>query len=278
MGNLYIQNASAIFKKKGSFPGFGGIFSETYGHEGLEKLLKEYFGDTPLSGSLTNLLITAYDIEKRKPFYFKSRLAREEPETENFLLRDICRSTSAAPTYFEPNQIPWAGADHLALIDGGVFANNPSMLAYTEAVNLARLRKSAPEAHNTREMTADIKHIALPDEAPEYFMLSLGTGRVMRPYPIKDACDWGAVGWLRPLIDILMQGVSETVDFQMQYILPQGLDGSRHYVRINPFIPEANSDMANVSAENMAALQEIARQSVQQNLALIDQVCEALVN
>ena len=53
-------------------------------------------------------------------------------ENENFLLNVIERSTSAAPTYFKPSKVT-VGNDKLGFVDGGVFANNPSILAYCEA-------------------------------------------------------------------------------------------------------------------------------------------------
>ena len=45
-------------------------------------------------------------------------------------MRDVARATSAAPTYFEPARLP--GNPPYALVDGGVFANNPGMCAYVD--------------------------------------------------------------------------------------------------------------------------------------------------
>ena len=44
-------------------------------------------------------------------------------------MRDVARATSAAPTYFDPAVVQ----DKYVFIDGGIFANNPSLCAYLEA-------------------------------------------------------------------------------------------------------------------------------------------------
>jgi len=52
---------------------------------------------------------------------------------KNFYVKDVCRATSAAPTYFEPAQINSFYNQQYTLIDGGVYANNPALCAYAEA-------------------------------------------------------------------------------------------------------------------------------------------------
>jgi len=280
LGELYEKNGAQIFKKQGGvFSGMSALFEESFTHTGLEELLKDYFGDTELRQTFTDLLVTSYDIEHRKPFYFLSRLAKSNPETENFLLRDIARSTSAAPTYFEPNPLPWTDDNILALVDGGVFANNPSMLAYAEAVELMRAKKHSGTVVSPGPAVSDEFEsfsAAVSSDESDIFMLSLGTGRVVKPYRYEDAKSWGMTQWLRPILDILMQGVSETVDYQMNYVLPPDSDGSKHYIRINPDIPEENSEMSDVSEKNIRGLQAVAQRAVQENSALIDEVCRML--
>lgn len=280
LGELYEKNGAQIFKKQGGvFAGMSALFEETFAHDGLEKLLKDYFGDTELRQAFTELLITSYDIERRKPFYFQSRLAKTNPVEENFRLRDVARSTSAAPTYFEPNPLSWTEGNILALVDGGVFANNPSMLAYTEAIELLRQRKLASPSPLPLPAVSDEFEAfaaAVSSDKSDIFMLSLGTGRVVKPYRYEDAKSWGMTSWLRPIIDILMQGVSETVDYQMNYVLPTDSDGTRHYIRINPDIPEENSEMSDVSEKNIQGLKAVAKKAIEENEALIEEACRIL--
>jgi len=78
---------------------------------------------------------------KTKSAYFFT--SNEETEKREFYVRDVARSTSAAPTFFPPAKIknlapnPDAAKDPDKMInlDGGVFANNPLMCAFAEVRN-----------------------------------------------------------------------------------------------------------------------------------------------
>lgn len=292
IAGLYEENGQKIFQKKHLVPAVGSLLDESYYHHGLEEVLESYFGDAELKSTRTELLITSYDIEHRKPFYFLSREAKLNPHQENFHLRDIARATSAAPTYFEPHPLSNRHYKHLALVDGGVFANNPALLAYSEAINVKRWRDyqeqySATQSRSIespqetvtsggRDFSAGLPEYLSPEQAPDFFMLSLGTGQCRQSYPYAEAKDWGLVGWARPMLDILMQGVSESVDYQMQYILPPTRDGQKHYYRLSPDIPAQNSEMSDVSDSNMQALKDIAMAFIRKESHMIDEVCAAL--
>lgn len=292
IAKLYESNGQQIFQKRHWVQALGSLVDESFQHQGLEDILHAYFGEAELINSKTGLLITAYDIVRRKPFYFISREAQLRPNQENFRMRDIARATSAAPTYFEPHLLSNGHYDQLALVDGGVFANNPAMLAYTEAINLKRwkdyreaidasqARGISAEGVNTgdtaRDFSAGLPPYLAPEDAPDFFMLSLGTGHTTRPYPYLEAKDWGLIGWARPVVDILMQGVSESVDYQMQYILPPTRDGKRHYYRLSPNIPESSSEMSDVSEANMHALKRIALSFIEEQDGVIQEICHAL--
>ena len=259
----------------------------------IEPVLEEEFGDVKLSEALTNLLITSYCTESKAPFYFRSSQAKMYDE-EDFLLREIARSTSAAPTYFPPTRVRYGGQSRgrkieaLSLIDGGVFANNPSVLAFTEAQKLykhteayrARYIRELEfiQENSTRGMDADME----PDNfAPPFLMLSVGTGETRNPYPYEDAKHWG-VKWLKPILNILMQGVSESVDYQMQFLLPDYLDenGNRvpRYHRFNVELPDELADMSDASDANRRALQQLGRELTEEHSEAIDAICQALVS
>ena len=104
------------------------------------------------------------------------------------------RATSAAPTYFECSKVKSLTNINYPLIDGGVFVNNPALCAYAEV-------------HNEYEVTAR-----------DMAILSLGTGYEKQAYNYNQAKDWGMLGWIKPLISIMMSGVSEVVDYQLRQI------------------------------------------------------------
>ncbi len=82
-----------------------GLREEKYPSKPIEDVLENYFSDNRLNQSLTDVIVTAYAIERRCPFFFRSIRAKDTRhygESYNFLIREAARATSAAPTYFEP--------------------------------------------------------------------------------------------------------------------------------------------------------------------------------
>ena len=96
------------------------------------KNLNDFFGKLELKELIKPCLITKLRHRKQKGKAFNS--ADASISTDNFLVKDICRATSAAPTYFSPARIRVAiWTEFPVLIDGGVYANNPALCAYAEA-------------------------------------------------------------------------------------------------------------------------------------------------
>lgn len=201
---LYLDNGEQIFKKPigHRIRTLFGVREEKYPNTNLLKALNEYFKDYYLSDLLRPCLFTAYDIEARSAKFFKYGKACDH-ELFDFLVRDVAQATAAAPTYFEAAQIlSRKGVAH-ALIDGGVFANNPAMCAYAEA------RK------------CDFGDIHRPS-SKDMLMLSVGTGSDKESIPFERAKRFGLVQWIRPLIDIMMSGNSETVSHQLEWLFDAG--------------------------------------------------------
>lgn len=210
----------------------GGVRDEKYDAKELEKTLKEYLGELKLSQLIKPCLITSYDIENRQAKFFTQHDAKDT-EMHDYLVRDVARATSAAPTYFQAHLMQSMSGVPYPLIDGGVFANNPSLCAYAE------VRKKF-------EGNPTAKNMAI---------LSIGTGFVKKPFEYKHAKDWGVVGWIQPLIDIMMSGVSETVDYQLAQIY-DAVGKPEQYLRINGELQFADSDMDNASKDNLVALKQ----------------------
>lgn len=208
-----------------------GLLNEKYPARGLEEVLGSYFGDTKLSGLIKPTLITAYDTSERRTVFFTQHDAVNRPG-KDFLVRDITRATSAAPTYFECARVP-SGPDtgpFMSLIDGGVFAGSPGMCAYAEA------------RQYWKATAADLE------------ILSLGTGSSKEPYPYGKVRNWGKAGWVRPLLEIMLSASSETVDYQLRQIF-SSVNAEGQYLRINASIPPAVSPrMDNAEKGNMDAL------------------------
>jgi len=221
-----------------------------YSSTGVEQVLEEYFGDSRLRDAVTDVLITSYEIERRFPFFFKSRNARRRPDYD-FLARDVARATSAAPSYFEPMKLPsGTNSEYYTLIDGGVFANNPAACALVEA-----------------RATLD---------GSDYLVVSLGTGSMMRSLPLNLAKYWGAARWAKPVLDIVFDGVSSTVDYQLNQLLPEITDELQRYYRFQVALDGSNHSIDNASASNITALKGLAGNLIETESGKLDELCETL--
>ena len=234
--DLYLQQGDNIFDVSifRRIESLDGLAEAKYSADALEKALKDYLGDIKLSELLKPCLITAYDITRRQAQFFNSADIKTKGSGWDYYLRDVARATSAAPTYFEPANISSLTRQVYPLIDGGVFANNPTMCACVEAFN-----------SNPALKVSDL-HV-----------LSVGTGEVDKSYHYSEAKNWGKIGWIGPVLDVMMSGASETVDYQMRKLF---ISAGRpdQYLRLQLDLqkyPDVDGAMDNASEENMRALE-----------------------
>jgi patatin-like phospholipase/acyl hydrolase len=225
--DLYVQNGPKIFKKNLLTPERQVILPK-YSPEALESALAQFFQDAEFQSALTPLLISSYDLQGQVPFFFKSHRIAGDP-TYNWKLTDIARATSAAPTFFSPLHLTRDGQDY-ALVDGGVFVNNPSMAAYAEAR-------------------------ALYPDATQFIVVSVGTGDRQDRITYASAKDWGLLGWARQIVPVFMDSVSEAVDYELN-----ALPGCTYHRLQVPHLQEASSDIDNVEPLNLENLQSVAEE------------------
>ncbi len=235
---LYVEEGENIFPKR--LINVRQLYDEKYSADGLERALRATLGDTRLKDARTRVLVTAYDIEARAPVFFRSEQAKHEAGRD-FFMRDVARATSAAPTYFEPTRF---GDPPMALVDGGVYANNPGMCAYVD-----------------RDTPGDLGDVV---------MVSLGTGQLTRKLPYEEAKDWGLLGWAPRVLDVVFDGVSDTVDHQLKTLLGDS------YMRLQTELDLAKDDMDDASAANIEDLEREAKQLIDASKKLLDGICAKL--
>jgi patatin-like phospholipase/acyl hydrolase len=252
--NLYLDRGDDIF----NIPFFhkmrtaGGTLDEKYPTHELEKTLNDYFNDLKLSQLLKPCLISSYDIQRRQAHFFTSHDAVVK-EGWDFYVKDVARATSAAPTYFECADIKSLTGISYPLIDGGVFVNNPAICAYAEV-------------HHKYNVTA--KQMAI---------LSLGTGYEKKSYQYDQAKDWGMVKWIKPLINIMMSGVSEVVDYQLNEIY-HAVKAPSQYLRISTELPvNVSPEIDDASPQNLAALKELGTETAQKFDSQLDDFINFLI-
>ena len=206
--------------------------------DNLEKIFREEFGNLKMSELLKPCIITTYNLKDQSSFFFSSRESKDKKR--DFFVRDVVRSTSAAPTYFPPAFIKnLLTGEEMINIDGGVFANNPSMCAYAEC------RKSV------------FPQIAYPGAA-DMLILSMGTGSVRLELPdIRKSGKWGVISWAKSAPDIMMDGSIDTVDYQLKNLFHTLQETNQfNYKRVDVPLDKRNysADMADASPENINAL------------------------
>ncbi|WP_293296140.1 MULTISPECIES: patatin-like phospholipase family protein [unclassified Microcoleus] len=244
--DLY-RKGEKIFKEPAieSFTKIDDLTKPKYSSKGRQFAIDEVLGETTLDRALTNILIPAYDIESRMPIFFVNNSANTQ--TRNFqklsdaTMAQAAMATTAAPTFFEPYQL-----GGYALIDGGVFANNPASFAIAECLRIAK---------NISEIT----------------LVSLGTGNLTRKYSGKEAKNWGMLQWLEPLINIMMDGMSESVAIELEYILkPQ------QYYRFQSSLTIANDDIDDASPQNIFQLEALAKSIILEKGRELDELCSRI--
>ncbi len=237
---LYLDHARDIFKEK-SVRLFGSVFTDKYSTSNLENFLTRTFKDLKLKDALVPTTVISYDTISGKAVPLSSF-----GTFKDMLMIDAARATSAAPLYFAPKYTLSPEGEKMALIDGGVIANNPALLAYIEA------RKLYPEA----------KH---------FHIISLSTASPV--YSFDPSSSMGGVsGWAEPISRIYPNAQADLIDTTMK-ALP---DVS--YLRVYAKISEEKIKLDDTRVESLALLEAGAENIYIQQEAEIKEYAKLLAN
>jgi len=218
---LYTTKGNIIFPYKNNiFTKINSVFNPKFCPDGLDKELSNYFQGLKLSNTLKPIIATSYDIRNNEVVMFKSRKSNEPGY--DCLLKDLCRATSAAPTYLPSYEMNYGGKLRTC-IDGGVFINNPSLAGVSDVIR----------------NTYGIEDINVEDIS----LLSLGTGIYTENIGVKETKSWGLKDWVKPITDVMSQATSKVVDYECNEFLD-------NYLRIQVTIDdEEKSDMSDSRIE-----------------------------
>ena len=241
--DFYCNKGYQIFNgsKKNGWLGLRQIFyAAKYSPKNLEKIFQQEFNDIKMSELLKPCIVTTYDMESKTAYFFNS--SNKVEKKSDFYVKDVARSTSAAPTYFPPAIIKGINSDkYMYNLDGGVFANNPTMCAYAEC------RKT------------EFEQVKYPG-AENMLILSIGTGGGQINLPdLKKSPKWGVINWAESVPEIMMDGSIDTVNHQLKNLFATlKKEHILNYKRINVPIDKRNysNDMANASSENIEKLKK----------------------
>ena len=206
---LYVRNMNSIFPalRRSGLARPLSLIRAKYKPDGLRDVVRSAFGDTLLCESIVPLVIPSYNIGENAVYLFKTPHHERLRRDWKVPMWQVAMATSAAPTYFPAFSLP---DEHVRLVDGGVWANNPSMVGVVEAVSM------------------------FGQSLDQIRILSLGTtvATAHRPRKLDRG---GLIQWVRSpnVAQVLMAGQSLGAFTQTQHLL-----GRDNAYRLNPPAPE----------------------------------------
>lgn len=255
---FYLENCPHIFPPITGFLrrafrwAFGILNGPKYSGDYLHKILKKNLGDTRLRQTLTNVVITTYDIKIEQPAIFSTFKAKQDELTDAYLA-DVCIGSSAAPTYlpayyFQTHDSSGHTID-FNLIDGGVAANNQTLLAINQVTKQALCRN--PDFLFPPSKARD---------TGKFLVLSLGTGQKIASYNATDAAKWSMLGWVfnggkLPIFDMFSQSSADMVDIHAS-LLFQAFKSEKNYLRIQV---ELSGDTSSTDLSTKKNLEDLVK-------------------
>lgn len=135
--SFYEQKGPKIFAGNRFTRGIRSVFCAKYSRRALEVALRDVFGDHTLGESKTRLVVPSTNIETGEVHVFKTaHHPRFKLDFKN-PMAEVAMATSAAPSFFPI----YSRRHEVSLIDGGVWANNPIVVASVEALAVLEWRK-----------------------------------------------------------------------------------------------------------------------------------------
>ncbi|XP_058097035.1 patatin-like protein 1 [Magnolia sinica] len=273
INEFYLENCPKIFpqNRSGVLSSvkrlFGAISGPRYDGKFLRSKVQQLLGQTRIQDTLTNILIPTFDIKFLQPSIFNTYQARTDVSM-NALLSDICISTSAAPTYLPAHYFETNGTQgkirSFDLIDGGVAANNPTLMS---------ISLISKQIHLKNMDFFPMKTI----DCRKLLVISLGTGasKEEQRYSASSASKWGVLGWLyngsgTPLIDTFSQGSADVVDIHSS-VLFEVLGAEKNYLRIQEDSLTGDAPSVDISTkENLENLVEIGKKLLKKPVSRVN--------
>ncbi|KAK7351661.1 hypothetical protein VNO77_11260 [Canavalia gladiata] len=261
---IFPQNRGVWGSLKKLLTSLGG---PKYDGEYLHGVVREKLGETRLHETLTNIVIPTFDIKTLQPTIFSSYKLKRSPCLDA-RLSDICISTSAAPTYLPPhhfkNQDTEGNLHEFNLVDGGVCANNPTLVAINQVTK--QIINESPDFFSIKPM-----------EYGRFLIISLGTGtpKNEQKFNAKMAAEWGLLEWVThngstPLIDVFTQSSADMVDFHLATVT-QALHSQNNYLRIqDDTLIGTDSSVDIATKENLEKLSQIGERLLKKPVSEIN--------
>ena len=261
---LYLENSKDIFGNKRK--GLAQLFFSAHKRSSLESIIRNKFlskdgKDFRLRDCKTNVCIPIYDLVEGKPSVYKNNYNPRFTRDFHLPAYQVALATAAAPVFFDPFSSDYVDLNGVSKtfsnkVDGGVFANNPTLLGIIEA------------KESFGKNLEDLK------------VLSLGTG-TQEFSDGKARNGWGILYWINPfkkrIMDLFLQGQSQLVE-NLISLMQNGIDKERVdnptfvYHRISTVLDNSlKIEMDETNKEKLNRLSEKALYQYHDHATLIKQ-------
>lgn len=213
---FYLKHGSAVFSNQMRLGALRRLLRAKYSSTALEGALRATFGDRLLGDSTKRLVIPSFSLGDDDVYVFRTPHAQRLRRDFRVPAWKVALATAAAPTYFPACR----AVDNLRLVDGGIWANNPALVALAESVGT---------------LSVSLESIR---------MLSVGTLRGVARHSAM--LDYGGIlHWSINASAILMRSASTGVTNQAEFLL-----GKERFLRIDPMIPARDVVLDSLSSTN----------------------------
>lgn len=182
------------------------LFASKYSDTMLRTALESIFGQSVLNDAKCCLCIPAVNMVNGAGVIFKTSHDSQYVRDGRLRMVDVALATSAAPTYF-----PIASIDKVSslIVDGGLFANNPSLIGAVEAIN----------------------HF-VGRGYDKFSVLSISNISTNPPWALSKSRRASVISWCRNIVPLMLNVQSRAVANILEIILVNKLFPMDNYVRI----------------------------------------------
>ncbi|XP_065619925.1 patatin-like protein 2 isoform X2 [Quercus suber] len=236
----------------------------------LRSRTNELLGGLTLKQTLTRVIIPTFDVKLLQPVIFSTNDAILN-DLKNARLADICIGTTAAPTYLPAHYFETGNAEGNTkiyhLIDGGIAAINPTLLAISEIKKELLMQNSEFGHHSI--------------ENKRMLVVSLGTGgaKYAVKYTAPAVSKWSRLDWVlsrpitkggSPLYDIYSDAGADMIDIHVSNLF-QARRCEDKYLRIQDDTLTGDASLVDKATEkNLLGLENIGKELLKKPVSRVN--------
>lgn len=203
---MYVEDGPKIFGGSRLLGWVRSWIAARYNSEPLKAVLSGVFRERCLGESLNRLVIPSLNLETGEVHVWKTAHHTRFERDYKATAVDVAMATSAAPTYFPA----FRSASGLPLVDGGMWANNPVLVAVVEALAV----------------------LGWPSQ--DLRILSLGCTTTALDIRLARRLALGKLYWANKVADAFMQGQSSSALGMARLLLDY--HNKDNIIRISPLV------------------------------------------